>query len=581
VPNSPYAARLRAIYDALPDMVIVLDRAAVIQEIHMGAVLLGQADADDFIGKSLAGIFEPEEAAFRIANIMKIFEQGAYNFQYESTYTGETRYLDARGVQLDEDRALIVIRDQTDVQRAFNELHASQAHLRAIYDAFPDNISISDRNGTIVEVIKGSAAPEREWDADLFLGKSFVELFPPEEAVHQLENQQRALEGEVVTTEYEVSFGPLQAWAESSGTRLDDEHVLWVTRDTTRRHLAEEELRASEDRYRTIVETAAEGIMALDADYHFTFVNERAEEMLGYAHGELIGKPLRDLLAPSHQAMAEENRARRRAGIAERFEASILRADGTELRALISARPRYDDAGNFAGSFSMVADISDLKRAQEEQRRLLQRVADAEDDERRRLAESLHDGPIQDLAAMSLRLGTLRLGITGDDERAQRVRDIEDAIRTTIGELRELMFALQPAEIGDAGLVTSLRTCIAVVFGDDEDSVELLAALPQEPPSNVASTTFRIAREALINARRHAGPAHVVIEVAASNDGLNLEVRDDGTGIPDDVLVSGAPGHLGLRTMRERAAAAGGQCTVERGPHGGTIVRAWLPFEAG
>src|SRR5262249_28104186 len=153
--------------------------------------------------------------------------------------------------------------------------------------------------------------------------------------------------------------------------------------------------------------------------------------------------------------------------------------------------------------------------------------------------------------------GTLRLGMK-DDERAERVRDIEAAIRTTIGDLRELMFALQPAEIGDDGLVTSLRTCIAVVFGDAEDSVSLHAALTQEPPPNVASTAFRIAREALINARRHAGPAHVVVDVADASDGLRLEVRDDGTGIPADVLDSGAPGHLGLRTMRERAAAAGG-----------------------
>jgi PAS domain S-box-containing protein len=353
--------------------------------------------------------------------------------------------------------------------------------------------------------------------------------------------------------------------------------VLWVTRDVTGRHEAEQELRESEDRYRNIVETAAEGIMALDENFCFTFVNERAEKMLGYAHGELIGLPLRDVIPPTGIEMAKEAKRRRATGVAERFEAQLLRRDGSTMWVLISARPRYDEDGKFAGSFSMVADISELKRAEDEHRKLLQRIGAAEDDERRRLAEGLHDGPIQDLAAMALRLGTLRLGMNDDEERAGRVREIEEAIRTSIGDLRDLMFALQPAEPGHDGLATSLRTCASVVFQDDVTAFEVNAHLDDEPPPRVASTTYRIAREALVNARRHAAAAHVVVNLATVQSGISLEVVDDGRGIPPDVLEHGVAGHLGLRTMRERATAEGGFCTITSEGRG-TRVAVWLPL---
>ena len=312
---------------------------------------------------------------------------------------------------------------------------------------------MSNRDGRIIEVNAGNNGTLLQLDPDELVGRCFTEFLGPEEARRQLELQRRALAGETVTTEYEIEIGGVHGWAESSGTRLDDEHVLWVTRDVTKRRRAEEELRASENRYRNIVETAAEGILALDTDYRFTFVNERAEEIFGYERGALLGASFRELLPEHQHGMIDEMRKRRSTGIAERFETQLLRRDGTPVWLLISTRPRYDELGNFEGSFSMVADISDLKRAEDEHRQLLRRVGVAGNDERQRLAEGLHDGPIQDLAAMALRLGTLRLGFIDDDEeRAARVREIEESIRRAIGDLRDLVFALQPAEPGDAGL---------------------------------------------------------------------------------------------------------------------------------
>jgi signal transduction histidine kinase len=244
---------------------------------------------------------------------------------------------------------------------------------------------------------------------------------------------------------------------------------------------------------------------------------------------------------------------------------------------LVSARPRYDEAGEFNGSFAMVADISELKEAQARHRRLLRRVGVAEDEERRRLAEELHDGPMQELAATALRLGTLRLGLD-DEETASRVREIEVATRATLRELRALMFALQPPEIGDGGLVPALRSCATLLFADTGTDIVIEGSLPREPTEAIATTAYRIVREACANARLHAQATQVRVTVEEDDDAVVLTVVDDGVGIDPAVLRDGAPGHLGLRTMRERAEAAGGSCTVDRGPTGGTVMVARLPL---
>lgn len=568
--------RLRAIYDVLPEIVLVVDRAGRIVEAHMGTGFEGRVVANDLVGTSIRDVLPRDIAPIRMEQLDDTFIHGTVVCEYESAFAGIERHVETRGIRLDDDIALVVVRDITERKRAEGELRSSREHLRAIYDAFPDMISISNREGVIQEVKLGRRdAPEV--DLRTIVGRSFSDLFEPEEAARQYELQARVLNGEVITTQYPFTFGGITLWGESSGARLDDEHVLWVTHDITARVRAEQELRDSEDRYRSIVETAAEGIIAVDADLRFTFVNERAEELLRYEHGALIGQHITDVLAADRPREIAHRTARRRAGMSERYEARVLRGDGTEIWVLVSARPRYDAAGEFIGSFAMVADISELKDAQARHRRLLRRVGIAEDEERRRLAEGLHDGPMQELAATALRLGTLRLGLD-DEKTASRVREIEVATHATLRELRALMFALQPPEIGDGGLVPALRSCAAVLFAETDADVVVEGSLAREPTKGIAATAYRIVREACMNTRLHAQATQVRVTVEEDGDAVLLTIADDGVGIDPAVLRAGAPGHLGLRTMHERAEAAGGWCTVDRVPSGGTVVVARLPL---
>lgn len=127
---------------------------------------------------------------------------------------------------------------------------------------------------------------------------------------------------------------------------------------------AAEALRGNEERYRLIVNTADEGIWVLDKQYLTTFVNRRMADMLGYSRIEMEGKSLASFLFEEDLGDYEVKTARRREGIAERYERRLRRKDGSTLWALVSATPIMDKGKHFQGSFAMYTDITERKQAE-------------------------------------------------------------------------------------------------------------------------------------------------------------------------------------------------------------------------
>ena len=136
--------------------------------------------------------------------------------------------------------------------------------------------------------------------------------------------------------------------------------------DITERKRAEEALRASEEKYRRIVETANEGIWEIDQDARTTFVNARMAEMLGYTVEEMIGHSSFDFVFPEDYTEGEKRLAHARHGNpALSNELRYRRKDGSSMWGLATTSPQLDEQGNFLGSIAMIMDISERKRAEE------------------------------------------------------------------------------------------------------------------------------------------------------------------------------------------------------------------------
>lgn len=211
----------------------------------------------------------------------------------------------------------------------------------------------------------------------------------------------------------------------------------------------------------------------------------------------------------------------------------------------------------------------------QERDRLAERVAEASETERRRIAGDLHDGVVQDLAATSFALvGAIDYAErTGDRSQAEVLQGAGDAIRGSIRSLRTLLVDIYPPSLQRAGLASALKDLLAPLKAREIDA---RLAIPEAIPvgRQASEVTFRVAKEALRNVISHSKATSVELLVALEGDQLVLTVKDDGIGFDMDALTAApAGGHVGLQLLRDLVHAAGGTLEVSSSPGAGTRVR--------
>ncbi|RBY90100.1 hypothetical protein DQ244_11515 [Blastococcus sp. TBT05-19] len=221
-------------------------------------------------------------------------------------------------------------------------------------------------------------------------------------------------------------------------------------------------------------------------------------------------------------------------------------------------------------------ELRTLTRLRE--RALSERLVEAQDDERARIAADVHDDSIQACAAVDLRLSSLRNRLR--DRAPEELPAVEaalDAIHGASGRLRHLLFELETPVL-DASLAEGLRDASAQVF-DESDvvwSVEERGGAPL--PQQVRVSAYRIAREALVNVRKHARARTVTVTIDATDRGVAVHVVDDGVGVGSTTATPSGRRHSGVVGMRDRALASGGRWRSRPGPDGvGTEVSFFLP----
>jgi signal transduction histidine kinase len=221
----------------------------------------------------------------------------------------------------------------------------------------------------------------------------------------------------------------------------------------------------------------------------------------------------------------------------------------------------------------LTASLQGLQLADDERRRILARLVDAQEDERQRVANDIHDDPIQKLVAISMRLQLLRKKAgEGSDP---GLDDLIETVRQTIKGMRHMIFELRPTVLDNLGVAAALVEYLETVGVSAEFEVQ--DDLDEEPDAELGLIMYRIAQEALANVRKHANASRVHVRLAQQDDGYVVHIEDDGDGFDPPEMLRSVPGHLGLSSMRERAEMAGGWCRVHGLPGNGTTVEFWLP----
>jgi two-component system CheB/CheR fusion protein len=364
---------------------------------------------------------------------------------------------------------------------------------------------------------------------------------------------------------------------------------------------AEEALRESEEKYRRIVETATEGIVMVDANARVVFANDRWSEIFGYSLEEAGHMTHFDMVFPEDRAQMAERWESRKRGVKENYEFRFRRKDGRPIWALIGVAPMFDPEGGFLGTLVMAADITERKQAEEALRELnatleskaAQRTAElehrarqlqkltldlseAEDRERKRLAEILHDDLQQVLAAAKFHLGLVSSRCKNDKALQETTEQVKRLLVEAIGKSRSLSRELSPPGLAQSDLRETFEWLASqeqakhglTVHLDVRDEIEM-----QSEP--IKTLLYKVAQEMLFNVIKHAQVREAWLRLRRRRGNICLAVSDKGRGFDPQGLDSSAGS--GLLSIRERVNLLGGCMKVRSAKGKGSTFLIILP----
>jgi signal transduction histidine kinase len=322
----------------------------------------------------------------------------------------------------------------------------------------------------------------------------------------------------------------------------------------------------------SVLATIQDGVVVLDAYRRVVDLNPAGERALGVPSTQAVGQRVEALLA-GEPAPGQAGGP----GLPEE-----LAHGGRHYE--VTTTPLQDRDGRETGRVVMLRDVTErrqahqrLARLDEQRRWLLGRLVTNQDQERRRLGVSLRR-IMPKLGGVTSGLDRLRADLDRPDQ-AELLDGLSGTITESLGRLRQLAFELDPPPLDEVGLATALDQYARSVGRVAGFRVHVEDHLTGRLAVELQEIAYRIAQEALANVRAHARAQRVTIWLEDDeDDGMRLRISDDGGGfLPGIGRTQPGPDHLGLVSMREQAAMAGGWCRVASAPRMGTTVELWLP----
>lgn len=474
--------------------------------------------------------------------------------------------------------------EPTPTERLLGWLAQDAGHLRRAIDHLPVAVALADRHDRC-EYVNPAYTRLLGWTTEAARGRRIGEpLVDPagREALALLHAQLGESPGEFVqrlqaltpsgeTVAVQCHLVPM---FDAQGRRVG---ALSVVHDIRPEHSARAHAHAMADRLRALADAALDTLLAtLDADGRVLEWSRGAEALTGHAPQQALGRTLNALLPGAEDLVAGLRCARlkgscelalraRAGGRERRFEGSVYR---------LGLAPGEAHFGLILRDVSeRAAQAQVIETARDELTQLNRRLLDQEKQTSRKLAQALHDELGQTLAALRLHWEAWRGA--GAEQRARMDERITALVALANRQVRGVLAELRPPLLDELGLVAAIDNEIRQHHGaDDEARVELQASEPaqqQRWPADVEYAVFMIAREALLNALRHAGARAISVRLSGGERRLALAVSDDGRGLAPEAR-AGRPGHLGLVGMRERALAIGARLHIDAPPGHGTIV---------
>lgn|GEM_PF-1948497 len=362
-----------AVLKAIPDLILIVDRHGKILSCNHSQAIY-QLNIKDCAGNSIENFFPGQSALTLKEHIQKAFEAGTVQVFEDlcNVWQHLDRHCEFRMVAVDEEQALVIIRDITQRREAEQLLRESEAHLRSLMESASDFAVFriaSDRESAFhFRTVFASPSLKKILDVeDPHRYETWFEKIHPEDVERVLEANFALLKADPfdeVFRSYHARRGAYR-WMRSvsrvaNGRPGRDLHVNGLIMDITDQRKAETALRVEEERYRLLVESMNEGLVALNQKGNVTFVNEAFSRLAGRKRGKLLGRAIAHLIPKKGREIYADMAKGTKENDSRPFRVSFSGKKGRTSHALVSPRPFFDDTGKFKGSLSVYTDITEL-----------------------------------------------------------------------------------------------------------------------------------------------------------------------------------------------------------------------------
>jgi len=620
--------RLRQIIETEPECVKVLGANGSLLEMNPAGLAMIEADSLEQVrGRSVYSYIAPGHREAFVALTEKVLRGGSGTLEFELIgLKGTRRWLDTHAVPLRDagggaSGLLAITRDITERKRAEAALKENERLYRTVMEQAKENIFLIDvESRRIVE----SNATFREalgYTEEELHGMTLYDVVADDRAgidanIRRVQEQGRPSVGE---RKYISKDGTLLDVEVSASVILRDgkKTLATVAHDITERVRAQQLL---EERVATLSGIAGELTLDRPAE---TLLGDLAKSVVNASTAVacgvvLIGEQVGAVNLFGSYGLPDDYTA----SLAEAYRAGVkspsLEAYRTrrpvlvrDLRSYILADPLYAPIHRFVreAPWDIVYSLPLVSRGLalgaiffcflpegepgEDEKVFLRAVADqaavavenarlfseargkAALEERQKLARELHDSVSQALYGIALGVETARELLPDDPERAAEPLDYATTLAEAgMTEMRALIFELRPESLEKEGLVAALEKQAAAVQARHGIRVEAELDGEPEAPLEVKEAMYRVAQEALHNTVKHARAAHMKLKLEVLPEEFTLGISDDGVGFESQ---NDFPGHLGLKSMRERAMRLGGTLEVTSEPGYGVRILARIP----
>lgn len=462
------------------------------------------------------------------------------------------------------------------------QLLHEQKRYQELFDSAPDSYILTNEAGEITRCNE-AAAQMLDAPRDHLLGESLISFIALEDRLIVKENMNTCIKGEGTRRfETQIQTGKeakLHAFVTLNCPGLSDtdtNELHWRIQDISLRITAEEK----HSQLKALVELSSDAVVETNANGAITSWNDGAEFLFGYDSAEMIGQSILILVDESiKNELFEFFNKRKRLEIELDFP--IETKDFINKHVKMKVTCVKDRKGKISNCSAVFRDVSAEIQNEKDMRAYLTRLVDIQEKERARIAQELHDGTGQHLAAVGLALGAIINNYDQTIAIEKKLENLQSMITELSKEIHNVAWELRPPSLDKHGLVPALKHYTEIWANRTGIQVEFLATGIDSlrASSTVETALFRIVQESFTNIAKHANASKVNVILQQHKNEIHLVVEDNGEGFTSENDQECSGQSMGLSGMKERANLAGGNFQIESSHGHGTAIFVRVPFE--